>query len=114
MFDLIARLRLQDDFSAKMRKATEQLDKASKKTGILSSGVKKLGGVLAGLGITVGMTAIAKSVISTGVTFDQTMSKVQAVTGAAVDEMLMLREQSKQLGRDTVFRQVKQQTRKHS
>lgn len=103
MFDLVARLRLQDDFSAKMRKATGQMDKASKKTGILSSGFKKLGGILAGLGVTIGMTAIAKSVISTGVTFDETMSKVQAVTGATADEMLKLREQSKQLGRDTVF-----------
>lgn len=102
MFDLVARLRLQDDFSARMRKANNQMGKAQRETGKLSNGFKKLGGVLAGLGITVSAAAIAKSVISTGVTFDKTMSKVQAVTGATGEEMQRLRDQSKQLGRDTV------------
>lgn len=102
MFDLVARLRLQDDFSARMRKANNEMGKAQKETGKLSNGFKKLGGVLAGLGITASLGAIAKSVVTTGIDYTSTMQKVQAVTGATGKDMEAMSDLARQLGKDTI------------
>lgn len=102
MFDLVARLRLQDDFSAKMRRATGQMDKAQKETSKLSNGFKKLGGIMAGLGITASLGAIAKSVVTTGVEYTSTLQKVQAVTGATGKEMDAMSDLARELGKTTI------------
>lgn len=100
--DLVARLRLKDDLSGKMKRATRTMADAERRTRGLSTGFAKLGGVMAGLGVSVGMAAIGKSVVQTGIDFTTTMSKVQAVSGATGSEMEKLTAQARDLGKTTI------------
>lgn len=74
---------------------------ASEETSAKSSGAfdnlgKKLGGVLTGAAIIGG----AKAILDLGLSYDQSLNSMQAVTGATGDEMARVSELAKQLGND--------------
>ena len=50
-----------------------------------------------------GLGELAKSVIDTGMSFDTSMSKVKAISGATADEMAVLEEKAEQMGATTKF-----------
>ena len=50
-----------------------------------------------------GLGDLAKSVIDTGMSFDTSMSKVKAISGATADEMAVLEEKAEQVGATTKF-----------
>lgn len=50
-----------------------------------------------------GLGDLAKSVIDTGMSFDTSMSKVKAISGATADEMAVLEEKAEQMGATTKF-----------
>lgn len=101
--DLVARLSLKDDLSARMRRVTGELGKAEKGTKSLSDRMGGLKGALAGIGVTVGITALAKGIVGIGVAFDTQMSKVKAVSGATEEQFQALRSTARQLGKDTKY-----------
>lgn len=101
--DLVARLRLQDDMSGKMRKVTGELGNAEKQTRSLTDRMGGLKSVLAGLGVTAGIGALAKGIVGIGVEFDTQMSKVKAISGATEDQFQALRGTARQLGKDTKY-----------
>lgn len=62
-------------------------------------GLKLLGGALAALGL----GAIAKDIVETGASFESTMSKVGAISGATEQQMNDLTYAAKEMGRTSVF-----------
>lgn len=101
--DLVARLSLKDDLSARMRKVTGELGRTEKQTRSLTDRMGGLKGALAGVGVTVGITALAKGILGIGVAFDTQMSKVKAVSGATDEQFRQLKDTARQLGKDTKF-----------
>ena len=101
--DLVARLRLQDDLSSRMRKVTGELGKAEKQTKSLTDRMGGLKSALAGIGVTVGIGQLAKSIVGIGVGFDSQMAKVRAVSGATDDQFKQLSDTARQLAKDTKF-----------
>lgn len=100
--DLVARLSVKDDLSARMRRVTGELGKTEKQTRSLTERMGGLKGMLAGIGVTAGITSIATGVVKAGVEYSNTMSEVAALTGATSKEMELLSGQARQLGKDTV------------
>ncbi|MDN4608647.1 phage tail tape measure protein [Sporosarcina highlanderae] len=101
--DLVARISLQDNLSARMKKVTRSMGDVEKRTRSTTSAFSKMGGVLAGLGVGVSFTRLTKSIVGIGAEFDTQMSKVQAISGATADEFKRLRDTARQLGKDTKF-----------
>lgn len=101
--DLVARLSLKDDFTARMRRVTGSLGDADKQTRSLTDRMGGLKGALAGIGITAGIGALAKGIVGIGVEFDTQMSKVKAVSGATDEQFQQLRDTARQLGKDTKY-----------
>lgn len=101
--DLVARLSLKDDLSARMRRVTGELGRTEKQTQSLTERMGGLKGALAGIGVTVGITALAKGIVGIGVAFDTQMSKVKAVSGATEEQFQALRSTARQLGKDTKY-----------
>lgn len=56
-FDLVARLKLDDQFSNRMQKATRQMSRAEKATKGLTSGFSRFSSQVAGIGTAIGVTA---------------------------------------------------------
>lgn len=96
--DLLATLRLQDEFSA-------PLDKAESKVNSFNGTMGKLGvaASAAAVGAGVAMVGLEKSVITTGMAYTESLSKVQAVTGATSAEMAAMKDVTMDLGASTVF-----------
>lgn len=101
--DLVARLSLKDNLSARMRKVTGSLGSAEKQTRSLTERMGGLKGALAGIGVTAGMGALVKGIVGIGVSFDTQMSKVKAVSGATEEQFQALRNTARQLGKDTKY-----------
>lgn len=101
--DLVARLRLQDDLSSRMRNVTGSLGQAEKQTKSLTDRMGGLKSALAGIGVTVGIGQLAKSIVGIGVEFDTQMSKVKAISGATDSQFQQLRSTARQLGKDTKY-----------
>ncbi|QIG62532.1 minor tail protein [Sporosarcina phage Lietuvens] len=100
---MVARLRLQDDLSGKMRKVSGSLGDTEKRTRSLTDRMGGLKTALAGVGASVGLLQIGKSIIGVGVAFDTQMSKVKAISGATEDQFQSLRHTARQLGKDTKY-----------
>lgn len=79
--------------------ASEGLNKAQQKTGLLSSGFVKLGGLIGGLGF----LALGKQAITMGNNFDSSMNTVQSKLLISKEAMAGLRDQAKELGAVTSF-----------
>lgn len=63
--------------------------------------IRAVGGALTPL--TMATTALGTGIIKTGANFEESMSKVKAVTGATDTEMQQLTTTARQLGKDTTF-----------
>lgn len=103
LFDLAAKLTLDsseyeqglDDARGKANKFAKGLNSAADK-------VLKVGAAAAGVAVA-GMTAFAKSAVSTGQQFDAAMSQVAATMGVSVDSIQDLRDYAQKMGAETAF-----------
>lgn len=95
-FDLMARLRLVDDMSRPLRRATSN---------IVGFGAK-LTGISAGLGaLTAGVSAVAvaSDSIKKAMNFESQFSSIQALTGASNDEMAKMQALALKMGAATKY-----------
>lgn len=92
-----------DDLGDALEDSGEKADKAAK------GGWSVIGQVVADFAHNIISKAVeavkdfAKAVVDTGMEFDSAMSKVQAVSGASADEMVLLRDKAKEMGETTKF-----------
>lgn len=94
--DLLATLRLKDDFSSGMKKAEGQMRS-------FGGAASKLTGIVAGLGLGAMAAGFAKDVVQTGIAYTDSMSKVKAVTNASADDIAKLTDITQELGKTSVF-----------
>lgn len=87
--------------SAEIDKITSELEKNAKAAGGTAKEIQQLG--LAYIGLSLAMGAVIAKAVETSATFEQSMAKVKAITGATADEFERLRNQSIELGATTVF-----------
>ncbi|XOQ12634.1 MAG: Phage-related tail protein [Shouchella clausii] len=74
----------------------------SQSTGRLADGFGNAGRKMT-MGLTLPIVGIGTAVLKTGMEFEKSMSKVQALSGASAEEMAKMEAQAKELGESTVF-----------
>lgn len=87
--------------SEEIEKIVREIRQASTQTEKFTEDVKKLAAAFAAG--TVALGALATNAIKTAASFEQSMSRVKAITGATAEEFEQLRNQSIELGAATVF-----------
>ncbi|WP_236146596.1 phage tail tape measure protein [Paenibacillus xylanilyticus] len=87
--------------STEITKITNELEKNAKSANGASAEVKQLG--LAYAALSAAMAVVITKAIQTAATFEQSMAKVKAISGATGEEFEKLRQQSIDLGATTVF-----------
>lgn len=87
--------------STEITKITNELEKNAKSANGASAEVKQLG--LAYAALSAAMAVVITKAIQTSATFEQSMAKVKAISGATGEEFEKLRQQSIDLGATTVF-----------
>lgn len=103
LFDLVAKLTLDSsEYEQGLDGARGKANKFAKGLNSAADKVLKVGGAAAGVAVD-GMTAFAKSAISTGQQFDAAMSQVAATMGVSVDEIQDLRDFAQKMGAETAF-----------
>lgn len=95
-FDLIARLRLIDNMTAPLRRATSSIASFGGK-------VIGVGTAVAGLGAAVGTIAIAANSIKKAMDFEAEMSTIKALTGASSAEMAKMQTLALEMGAQTKY-----------
>ncbi|ADC48950.1 TP901 family phage tail tape measure protein [Alkalihalophilus pseudofirmus OF4] len=106
-FNLEAVLKLTDKFSKPLRSASEGVSKFSDQIEKNQKNFEKWGGALQKFGkvgsvaVTAPLTAIAGTSVKTVAAFDDSMAKVQAISGATGEQFEKMREQAMQLGSTT-------------
>ena len=88
--------------AANIKGLETSMAKANKTIGSFASNAARLGSMLT-FGVTAPLAAMGKEAMDTFVNFEQSMAKVQAVTGATVQEFAMLTDESERLGASTIF-----------
>ena len=78
------------------------LGKANKSIAGFASNAARLGSMLS-FGVTAPLTALGKSAFDTFSKFEDSMTRVRAVTGASADELKILTSEAKRLGATTQF-----------
>jgi len=78
------------------------LGKANKSIAGFASNAARLGSMLS-FGITAPLTALGKSAFNTFTQFEDSMTRVQAVTGSSTQQIKMLTDEAKRLGATTQF-----------
>lgn len=122
--NLTAIFKVKDQGTAMLRKLTHSMDKVNQTSRTASEGLSKtqasvsqlgttatstsskigdLKNTLAGLGVGVGLGALAKSVVGIGVEFDTVMSKVKAVSGASDADFQRLKATARDLAKTTKY-----------
>ena len=102
------------DLAASGRASAQELDRAyramqtrigelRRQTGGWAAQIGQLRTGFAGLAASLGGLTLARGGLSQFVGFDDTMLRVQALTGATAEQLAGLREQAKQLGADTRY-----------
>lgn len=95
------------DLTKKMGEVQESVSKASKKSedslGGLGGVVGKLGGVMAAAFSVKSIIDFGIQVAETGMAFENSMAKVQAISGATGDQMTVLGDYAREMGKKTVF-----------
>ncbi len=81
---------------------SKSLDSLSKKTSKIGQGFTNIGGALT-TGITVPILGLTTAAVSVGNSFEQQMSRVQAIAGSTKDELKQLTDQAMDLGAETSF-----------
>lgn len=87
--------------STEIAKITGEMERNAKATNGVSAEVKQLGLAYGALGAA--MAVVITKAVQTAATFEQSMAKVKAITGATGEEFEKLRQQSIDLGATTVF-----------
>lgn len=87
--------------STEITKITNELEKNAKSANGASAEVKQLG--LAYAALSAAMAVVITKAIQTAATFEQSMAKVKAISGATGEEFARLRQQAIELGATTVF-----------
>ncbi|MFZ4454339.1 phage tail tape measure protein [Salibacterium aidingense] len=106
-YDLTAAIRLNDKYSAPMRKATKSTETFEKATKGAGQSLKNAGKSMRSAGknmskyLTAPLAGVATGAIATVATFDDSMAKVQAISGATGDSLEKLRQQAQDLGSTT-------------
>lgn len=92
-----------DDFGDETSEAAEKADKASK--GGLTAVAVALGNFIydAAKKATQEIVGFGKEIVSTGMTFESSMSSVAAISGATTEELEQLTEKAKQMGATTKY-----------
>ncbi|PWJ13961.1 phage tail tape measure protein [Ruminococcus flavefaciens] len=92
-----------DDFGDETSEAAEKADKASK--GGLTAVAVALGNFIydAAKKATQEIVGFGKEIVSTGMTFESSMSSVEAISGATAEELEQLEEKAKEMGATTKF-----------
>lgn len=86
-----------------------EMEETAKSTGVLSEGFTVVKGVITNLitdairNLVSSLKEAAKYMMESGMSFEATMSKVQAVSGASADEMAKLSEKAQEMGSKTKF-----------
>lgn len=75
---------------------------------VLGTKMQNLGGAMQSLGgalmpVTAGVTALGTGIAITGTNFQESMSKVQALSGATAEEFEKLEQTARDLGKSTIF-----------
>lgn len=75
---------------------------------IVGTKIQNIGNTMQSLGtafmpLTAGVTALGAGIVKTGVSFESSMSKVQALSGATEEEFKQLEQTARDLGKSTVF-----------
>ena len=78
------------------------LGRANKSLANFASGAARMGSILS-FGVTAPLTALGKSAFDTFTQFEDSMTRVQAVTGSSADEIKILTDEAKRLGATTQF-----------
>jgi len=95
-----------DKVAGDLRSLGKATDDAAKKQGFLASAASTAMGVVGGgliLGAISQVTAFGKSAIGAGLSFEQGMANVAAVTGATGTELKTLSDLALKIGKDTAF-----------
>jgi len=88
--------------AANIKGLEKSMGKANKTVATFASKAARVGSMLT-FALTAPIVAMGKAAMDTFVNFEQSMAKVQAVTGATVEEFAMLTDEAKRLGATTVF-----------
>ena len=88
--------------AANIKGLEKSMGKANKTVATFASKAARVGSMLT-FALTAPIVAMGKAAMDTFVNFEQSMAKVQAVTGATVQEFAMLTDEAKRLGATTVF-----------
>ena len=88
--------------AANIKGLEKSMGKANKTVATFASKAARVGSMLT-FALTAPIVAMGKAAMDTFVNFEQSMTKVQAVTGATVQEFAMLTDEAKRLGATTVF-----------
>lgn len=92
-----------------VQRANKSFERLEKSTATVKRNLSRIGGTVrnVGLGMTAGLTlpilAFGAQMFETSRTFDQSMNKVQALTGASTKEIMAMRNEAKKLGSTTAF-----------
>ncbi|MFB6362490.1 phage tail tape measure protein [Paenibacillus elgii] len=95
-FDLIAKLRLYDNFSSTLRRAMHGI-------GSLTAKMAGASAALAGLGAGVGAVATAANSLKKAMDYESQLSSIQALTGASADEMKRMSDLALEMGAKTRY-----------
>lgn len=102
-------LRLTDNFTPTLVKAQDGLTKYSRQAQRVSKDLYKIGNNITNVGksLTLGVTApivgIGTASLKAMMDFDKSMSKVQALSGATVEQLVLLKDKATELGATTAF-----------
>lgn len=95
-YDLVARLRLIDNMTAPLKRATGQLGGVGK----MAAGVST---AIAGIGAAVGAVAVVGSSLNKAMDFESQLSSIQAVGGVADTEMSKIQKLALEMGAKTKY-----------
>ena len=102
-------LRLTDNFTPTLVKAQDGLTKYSRQAQRVSKDLNKIGNSITNVGksLTLGVTApivgIGTASLKATMDFDKSMSKVQALSSATGEQLVLLKEKATELGATTAF-----------
>ena len=102
-------LRLTDNFTPTLVKAQDGLTKYSRQAQRVSKDLNKIGNSITNLGksltlgVTVPIVGIGTASLKATMDFDKSMSKVQALSGATGEQLVLLKEKATELGATTAF-----------
>ena len=103
---IVAHLRLEmTDFNNNLNRAVEQVQQTQSSFSGLQATGESLSSVGAALtaGVTAPVVALGASVVKTQMTFEHSMSKVKALSGATGSDLKLLEDTAKQMGASTVY-----------